>query len=219
MTAQTFTYSGVSVTGGVHILTDSEAAVVLRCEVTDSNMLQLLPLVDSYIEMATGRDWTIDTTIYPEAKSAARMLLVRWHEDPGGMAAGVTLSHGLMATLTQLEAKAMELAMSGTPDELMEEDEALEIEETNIHGEMDITASFVLIFNHKMAAGSTSAVTLKTAAGATVTTVNSLDATAKIMTINPSASLSAASAYYLDIVDAADVYGQTIETTIAITTA
>ena len=66
-----------------NILTASEAAVVLRCEATDADMLALLPLVDSYIRNATGHDWAADSSIRAEAKSAARMLLVLWHENPG----------------------------------------------------------------------------------------------------------------------------------------
>ena len=91
---------------GTYILTATEAAVVLRCTEDDDTMLMLLPAVDAYIEMATGRDWTADDPIRQEAKNAARMLLVRWHEDPGGMAAGDTLGPGIRACLTQLEALA-----------------------------------------------------------------------------------------------------------------
>ncbi len=89
------------------ILTPSEAANALRTTVDDPAMLDLLPQVDAYIRRATGRDWTTDTEILPEAKSAARLLLVRWHEDPGGMVDGSALSLGLIATLVQLEAIAL----------------------------------------------------------------------------------------------------------------
>lgn len=87
-----------------YILTESEAATVLRTDEDDPNLLDLLPLVDGYINHATGRNWAGDLEIRPEAKAAARMLLVRWHEDPGGMAAGAALGQGLKAALTQLEA-------------------------------------------------------------------------------------------------------------------
>lgn len=93
-----------------NILTAAEAATVLRCDQADADMLQLLPSVDAYLKNATGRDWAADTPIRPEAKSAARMLLVRWHEDPGGMAAGSALGFGLSACLVQLEAVALQLA-------------------------------------------------------------------------------------------------------------
>lgn len=86
-----------------NILTASEGAIVLRCEATDTNLLALLPQVDAYIERATGHDWASDSTIAAEAKSAARMLLVMWHEDPGMMAAGGALSFGLQAVFSQLE--------------------------------------------------------------------------------------------------------------------
>jgi hypothetical protein len=91
-----------------NILTEIEAANVLRVDVDDPLIGDLLPQVDAYILQATGRDWTADTTIRPEAKSAARMLLVRWHEDPGGLGSGAaTLDFGLRAALVQLEALAM----------------------------------------------------------------------------------------------------------------
>lgn len=91
-----------------HILDVDEAATVLRCEADDPLMLQLLGPVDAYIEQATGRDWTADDPIRQEAKSAAQMLLVMWHESPGG-SGSATLSHGLTATLVQLEALALKL--------------------------------------------------------------------------------------------------------------
>lgn len=92
---------------GTFILTAEEAAIVLRCEEDDPNMLVLLPAIDAYIEMATGRRWQDDDPVHELAKNAARILLVRAHEDPGAMAQPpVSLSWGLAATLTQLEALA-----------------------------------------------------------------------------------------------------------------
>ena len=89
-----------------NLLTASEAATVLRCEVTDSDMLALLPLVDEYIKSASGHDWTSDAVIDPRAKAAARMLLTLWHENPGMTGSEGALSFGLRAALSQLEAKA-----------------------------------------------------------------------------------------------------------------
>lgn len=90
-----------------NILTAAEAASALRCDETDQYMLDLLPGVDSFIRNATGRDWTQDNPIHPVAKSAARMLIVQWHEDPGMQASGVAnLNFGLRSTLVQLEALA-----------------------------------------------------------------------------------------------------------------
>lgn len=95
-----------------NILTAAEAAIVLRCETSDPDMLALLPLVDAYVKNATGRDWTQDSTIYPEAKSAARMLLVQWHENPGMVGGGqVPLHFGLTSALVQLEAIALSLVV------------------------------------------------------------------------------------------------------------
>jgi hypothetical protein len=92
------------------ILTLTEAANALRTTEDDPQLEDLLPLVDRYVINATGRAWQDDDPVRPEAKAAARMLLVRWYEDPGGMAAGAALSFGLAAVLTQLEALALQLA-------------------------------------------------------------------------------------------------------------
>lgn len=96
---------------GPNVLTTTEAAAVLRCEEDDPNMLMLLPQVDAYLRQATGRAWEEDEPISEEAKSAARMLLVQWHENPGMIANGQTgLSFGLPATLMQLKMLGAELA-------------------------------------------------------------------------------------------------------------
>jgi hypothetical protein len=84
-----------------NILTDTEAAGVLRKSETDAEMLRLLPLVDAYIKNATGRDWTIDSPIRPEAKNAARILLVKWDTDPGSMADAAISDYGLPAAMAQ----------------------------------------------------------------------------------------------------------------------
>jgi hypothetical protein len=91
-----------------NILTAAEAATVLRVDVDDDNAFDLLPQVDAYIKNATGRDWAADATILPEAKTAARILLVRAHEDPGALGQPPqALSWGLSACLLQLEALAL----------------------------------------------------------------------------------------------------------------
>ena len=96
------------------ILTPTEASAVLRCETDDQNMLDLLDQVDAYIENATGWLWTQDAVINTTAKSAARMLLVQWYENPGqlGNESGrseTVLSFGLNAVLLQLKAEAKRL--------------------------------------------------------------------------------------------------------------
>lgn len=189
-----------------NILTATEAANILRCAETDPAMLDLLPQVDAYIQNATGRDWAADDPVPPEAKSAARMLLVRWHEDPGSMAAGASLGFGLTAALVQLEALALQLETAGVPAE------PLELVATNIYGDMAAGAALVLIFNHAMAAGATAAVTLETAAGASVAVTNTLDTTSCILTVTPDANLTADTEYVLTIDAAADIYGQTLTT-------
>ncbi len=91
-----------------NILTAAEGAVVLRCESTDADMLALLPLIDATIRDATGHDWTVDSPIRPEAKAAARMLLVRWHENPGMIGSDSdALGGGYHAALINLEVIAL----------------------------------------------------------------------------------------------------------------
>lgn len=94
------------------ILTPIEAATVLRCESDDENMLDLLGLVDAYIENATGWKWAADGVINLSAKAAARMLLVQWHENPSQMSEGLNstaLAFGLDSVLLQLKAEATRL--------------------------------------------------------------------------------------------------------------
>ncbi len=104
MTGSTFTITAVT---PIHLLTDAEAANYLRTDATDAAMLQLLPLVDQFIERATGRDWTQDLTIHPTAKAAAGMLLTAWYDNPSQMGADTPLAFGLQAALSQLEAEAL----------------------------------------------------------------------------------------------------------------
>jgi hypothetical protein len=90
-----------------NILTAQQAANVLRCDPTDPEMLDLLPLVDRSIINRTGHDWTKDTPIEPIAQAAAMKMLVMWHEDPGMMAQrNAPLSFGLISDIVQLEALA-----------------------------------------------------------------------------------------------------------------
>lgn len=92
-----------------NILTVTEAANVLRTAEDDPSMLDLLPIVDAYITTATGKYWEMDPTIHPIAKGAARILLVRLHEDPGAMAAGVALGVGFDAMIVQLQAIKLDM--------------------------------------------------------------------------------------------------------------
>ena len=91
-----------------NILTPTEAAAVLRCEATDPKLEILLPQVDQFIKLGTGRDWTLDEPISPNAKAAARILLVRAFEDPGAIVATPTaMIYGLDAVMMQLEVEAI----------------------------------------------------------------------------------------------------------------
>jgi len=86
-----------------NILTAAEAARVLRTTEDDPIMLDLLPQVDAYLKTATSHDWAGDAEIRTEAKSAARMILVTWYENPGMMGSGGTsLQFGIRAALTHL---------------------------------------------------------------------------------------------------------------------
>jgi hypothetical protein len=87
-----------------NILTAQEGANFIRTEATDAVMLMLLPHVDSYINNATGHDWTADSTIHPTAKLAAGILLVNWYDNPlmVGQSIGAALPQ-----LSQLEGEAL----------------------------------------------------------------------------------------------------------------
>lgn len=87
-----------------YILTAAEGANFVRTESTDAVMLQLLPLVDTYLLNASGHDWAADTTIHNTAKIAAGMLLVYWYDNPG--AVGVA-PETVMGALVQLEGEAL----------------------------------------------------------------------------------------------------------------
>lgn len=92
---------------GGNILTSAEAAAILRCEEDDPNMLLLLPAIDAYIKRGS-RDWTTEATIPQEAKNAARIALVQWHENPGMILSELeTLSLGFRACMSQLRAMSL----------------------------------------------------------------------------------------------------------------
>lgn len=92
-----------------NLLTSDEAANFLRCPSDDPVMIQLLPLVDKFVQNATGRDWTQDLEIDGVARAAAMMLIVLWYDNPGQMQTGseTVLPFGLTNALAQLEAEAL----------------------------------------------------------------------------------------------------------------
>lgn len=193
-----------------YILTTTEAANCLRCETTDANMLDLLPQVDAYITHATGRNWAADSPIESMAKASARMLLVMWHENPAMIGNVNSLSFGFAAALSILEAKALELEIRGIPST----GELVVAMSMPGDGELNVAvgANLTLVFSEAMAAGVTSQVAL-TKAGVAVTCVNSLDVTGKILTINPTGNLTAATEYEIVLTGATDQYGRTISET------
>jgi hypothetical protein len=200
-----------------NILTEIEASAVLRVEPDDQIMLDILPQVDAYIKLATGRDWAADDLVRPEAKSAARMLLVKWYEDPGamGVAFGGSLGFGLSAALLQLEAIALDLEYSATPTEPLAIIASMPV---SVAKDISPLVNLILVFNHEMSPAAIASVSLEDADGGVVATTNTLDPAKKIMTIAPQAGLLAATGYQLKIQAAADVYGLTLSHTIRFTT-
>ncbi len=89
-----------------NILTAAEAANFIRTDASDAVMLMLLPLVDKFIQRATGRDWTADSPINDIAKATAGMLLVCWYDNPA-QATNEAVPFGLQSVLAQLEAEAL----------------------------------------------------------------------------------------------------------------
>jgi hypothetical protein len=92
-----------------NILTAAEAAAVLRVAEDDTELLNLLPLIDAEIKAATGRAWEDDETVHPLAKKAARVLLIRNYEDPGMLSKTQykTLNLAWQNAITQLTAEAL----------------------------------------------------------------------------------------------------------------
>lgn len=192
-----------------NILSAADGAKVLRCATDDPLMLVLLAGVDAYIEMATGRAWQNDATIREEAKNAARILLVRMHEDPGALGMPTaSLSWGLSACLAQLEGLALTLETAGVPDEAfavrasMPADGATEIA-VGIHP--------VIVFNHVV--DDEDDVVLLDASGAVVTCTKAVDASGKIVTLTPSTDLNPGASYTIDLDGVADTFGQVLDET------
>ncbi len=90
-----------------NILTAAEAANFLRTDTSDATMLMLLPMVDDFVQRATGIDWTTYSPINDVAKAAAGMLLVQWYENPAQVGNDGMMPFGLTAALGQLEAEAL----------------------------------------------------------------------------------------------------------------
>lgn len=86
------------------ILTPSEAADFVRTEASDPILPMLLPIVDAYIQQATGRDWAADEQINPFAQAAAGMLIAYWYDNPYAVG---TSPEGSGSVFVQLEAEAL----------------------------------------------------------------------------------------------------------------
>lgn len=77
---------------------------------------------------------------------------------------------------------------------------------------VSVNSDVVLTFNNKIA--KESVVLMVSATGAVVTTTKSFDATGKILTVHPTSALTAATKYLVAMVGVADIYNQTLATTV-----
>ncbi len=85
---------------------------------------------------------------------------------------------------------------------------------------VSVSADITLTFNNALVNGATANVALIKASDASVfTIVKSLDTTKKIMTVNPTGSLSASTEYYVLITGVTDIYGQQLTSVVSFTTA
>lgn len=100
--------SAWSAPAGPNILSVAEAAAILKCAEDDPSMLLLLAQIDDKIKFGSGRNWAAEAIIPQAAKWVARILLVRWHENPGMMSdsADETLGGSYLSGMSQLRAMA-----------------------------------------------------------------------------------------------------------------
>jgi hypothetical protein len=77
-----------------------------------------------------------------------------------------------------------------------------------------ITANLTATFNNELASGAESGIILTTAAGVPVAVARTIDAARKVVTLNPTASLGAATDYLLIVAGVTDVFGQTLTDTV-----
>jgi len=90
---------------------------------------------------------------------------------------------------------------------------------TNNATGVSVSANQVLTFNNALKDWATSGIVLvKSTDGSVVTTVNTLDSTKKIITVDPTSNLTASTVYILTYA-VTDVYGQTLNGSIRFTTA
>jgi hypothetical protein len=96
----------------VSILTPQEAADMLRLPCPDDfpQLNIILPAVDDFIQSGTGRDWSGDDPIDPTAKMLASVLLNRWFLNPEQSGAPLNSNDPMVAIMTQLHAKALQMA-------------------------------------------------------------------------------------------------------------
>lgn len=90
------------------ILTAKDAAEALDYEsiedMPEKVMSFIVPAIDEFLAVSTGKRWGEGEVIDPLAKLVASVLLVRWFEDPGQI--GKTSDASLVIMINQLKAKA-----------------------------------------------------------------------------------------------------------------
>jgi hypothetical protein len=73
-----------------------------------------------------------------------------------------------------------------------------------------VSDNIVLTFSNALANGAEDGIILTSAAGVSVAAARTIDAARKVVTINPTASLSASTSYLLVVPSVTDIYGQTL---------
>ncbi len=97
-----------------NVLTQAEAAAVLRLTLADGEidpvLAIVLPAVDVYLKNATGYDWAADAEIDALAKQAAIMLVVQWYENPAMIGNVDAMLFGINNLIEQLRANKLPAA-------------------------------------------------------------------------------------------------------------
>jgi hypothetical protein len=94
------------------ILTQNEIADTLRyADPADlpPAALALAPAIGQFLAAATGYDWAAESPVNAIAKQAARILLIKWFDDPGQAGRGEGV-YGLTNLLGILQMAAMDKA-------------------------------------------------------------------------------------------------------------
>ena len=169
---------------GYATINDSPEAMALSWEVTTTPV--------SVAGFKPTASLTIDSTKVDPAKLAALELVLYGN-------AGVDARLPLPNEIAAIFAEAAPTALTVTIDPADEETAVL------------VSDNIVLTFNNKV---STESVIVTSSTGALISTVKTFDATGKILTINPTVDLSAATMYLVNIIGVVDIYNQTLSTSV-----